>query len=401
MSKLLKDLKNLVKDEKYGKTHVPVMASSGFDVFDYQNGNAVTIDGKEVHNIGLDYGKIVTVVGRTGSGKSTLAIQMAWSLIKDFENGNFIIMDFEGSNTENRIRAVTGMTQEEFSDRVEIKSVGISTETVYEIIKQFRDFKMKKDIRKILEVDSPHGALDENGKPLKVMTPTVILIDSVAMMTPREYMGGDQMAHNMVGNHAAKVNTRLFKDIVQPCLEANIIPIFINHITDDINTGITPKAAMTNYLKQGESLPGGKAPVYLTNTLIKVTPSTKLDESKLYKIKGFEAKVELIKSRTAPAGITSTMVFDQVEGFNNLLTNLTFLKENKVVEGGAWLTLADTGHKFQNGAFVEMYNTNEEFRSEFDRLVKETLVSSLRSSSRAKEAEVAEEEQEDFIEDEE
>ena len=47
----------------------------------------------------------------------------------------------------------------------------------------------------------------------------------------------------------AKANTQLFKRLVQPCMEANIIMIFINHITAKVETGVTPTQASIQLFK--------------------------------------------------------------------------------------------------------------------------------------------------------
>jgi hypothetical protein len=45
------------------------------------------------------------------------------------------------------------------------------------------------------------------------------------------------------------------KRLVQPCKEANIIVIFINHINQKVSTSIFPTKANINYLKQDETIP--------------------------------------------------------------------------------------------------------------------------------------------------
>ena len=65
-----------------------------------------------------------------------------------------------------------------------------------------------------------------------------------------------------------------------------------------------------------KAISGGKAAMYVTDTLIKLTASSKLEEDKLWGIKGFEAKVEICKSRHAPAGAVN-MIYDQTNGFRN------------------------------------------------------------------------------------
>jgi len=172
--------------------------------------------------------------------------------------------------------------------------------------------------------------------------------------------------------------------LVQPISEANIIVIFINHINQMVSTGPMPVAADINYLKQGETLPGGRAIQYQSNTLIKITPSTKLTEDKKYKIKGYETKIELVKSRTAPAGNVITMIYNQAEGFDSELTTFDYLKSNNMIKGagvGMYLeSLPDT--KFRMSNLKEKLAEDEEFYTHFYAAADLTLEGSLKESSR-------------------
>jgi hypothetical protein len=168
-------------------------------------------------------------------------------------------------------------------------------------------------------------------------------------------------------------------------MEANIIMIFINHITAKVETGVTPTQASINYLKQNESLPGGLAPQYLTNTLIKITTASKLDEEKTYKVKGFEAKIELIKSRTAPAGRSINMIFNQAEGFDEELSTLEYIKANGGLKGGGksyYLEGLDEV-KFSLGDFKAKVKENAQLKTHLQVLGEAYLAASLKESSKA------------------
>lgn len=328
----INELNEIMSDKKFGYNEDQLMLSTGFDVIDYLNGNVTTTnDGKKKYNVGIDAGKIVTIIGKTGVGKSTLALQIASNIIRKYDQSSLFVLDFEQSNSKDRIRSITGMSEEEFDQKVSIKKIAISTETVLEMASQIK--KLKLEHKDELLTPNKEGILDEKGKPKKILPPTVIFVDSIAMMMPREAVQAEEMTGQMSATQMAKANTQLFKRLVQVCMEGNIVMIFINHITQKVETGPTPTAAAINYLKQNESLPGGNAPMYLTNTLIKVVASSKLEEDKTYKIKGFEAKVELIKSRTAPAGRSMTMIFNQAEGFDGDLSLLEYIKANGMLKG--------------------------------------------------------------------
>ena len=129
----------------------------------------------------------------------------------------------------------------------------------------------------------------------------------------------------------------------------------------------------------------GLAPQYLTNTLIKITTSSKLDEEKTYKVKGFEAIVELIKSRTAPAGRSIKMIFNQAEGFDEELSMLEYIKANDGLKGGGksyYLEGLDTV-KFSLGEFKAKVKENAQLKMHLQALAEAYLAASLKESSKA------------------
>jgi hypothetical protein len=180
------------------------------------------------------------------------------------------------------------------------------------------------------------------------------------------------------------MNTQLVKRLTQICSEANIIVIYINHINAKVETGVTPTQASINYLKQDETLPGGLAMQYMTDTLIKITTSSKLDETKTYQIKGFETKIELIKSRTAAAGRSVTMIYNQMEGFDDELSMLEFIKSNNMLKGspvGYYIDGLDTV-KFKLATFKQTMKNSQVLKDYFYATVLNLLEASLKESKK-------------------
>lgn len=124
--------------------------------------------------------------------------------------------------------------------------------------------------------------------------------------------------------------------------------------------------------------------MYLTDTLIKITTSSKLDETKTYQIKGFEAKLELIKSRTAAAGLSVTMLYNQLEGFDDELSMLEFVKANNKLKGspvGYYIEGLDTV-KFRLSTFKQALKASKELQDHFKLVVTELLEQSLKASTK-------------------
>lgn len=342
---------------------------------------------------GLSNGRIAMVIGKSGSGKSTLAIQMGVNMIKGYDDGLMYLYDFEQNNTRERIRMVTGVSEEYYNDHITILREGISTESVLRMLSKIKELKVKNE--KELLVPNENGIKDEKGELVKILPPTVVIVDSLAMMMPEDNLAEEEIQGSMAATSTAKINSQFFKKAAQICNRANIILIFINHITQAISIGPTPVAADVNYLKQGEAISGGKTAVYVTDTLIKITPSSKLEEDKKFQIKGFEAKVEICKSRRAPAGRAVNMIYDQVNGFRNDLSILDYINSNGALKGNgmAYYLEGFDKVKFKYSTFVEKLKSEPEFRDYFFKLGNALLLASVRESKNieVEEKEVAEE----------
>lgn len=118
----------------------------------------------------------------------------------------------------------------------------------------------------------------------------------------------------------------------------------------------------------------GTSSIFLADSLIKLEPGSKLEEDKDFGIKGFTVKAKYIKSRSNSSGREMTLVFDQEKGFDNLLTNVQYLKEAKLLQGsghGYYIETAPT-KKFKMKTVRELYATDKEFKEAFDSYI-ETL----------------------------
>ena len=167
-------------------------------------------------------------------------------------------------------------------------------------------------------------------------------------------------------------------------MEANIIPIIINHLNTNMSMGVTPPEATTRYLKNTEAVSGGAAVGYLTNLFIKIDAKEKLEPKDKFGIKGFMSNITIIKSRNAAAGRSFPFVFNQVEGFDSELSMFEFLKANGLIKGagvGMYLEGLETV-KFRMGNLKEKLATNEEFRNYFYMIAEEALKQTVTTSSK-------------------
>jgi len=127
----------------------------------------------------------------------------------------------------------------------------------------------------------------------------------------------------------------------------------------------------------------GSSCIFLANTLVKIVTSSKLTEDKEYGIKGFKCVGELIKSRSNESGRTFDLVFSQADGFDNILTNLSILKDAGYLKGSprAYYFEGADDIKFTLRQYKEKYLTSEKLRNVVDKLIKELYISYIPSST--------------------
>ena len=381
------DFNKIVKSDikNFGYDVEQFMFKSDFPTFDYLNGQVeYDRNGNPSYSVGIDAGKTIMIVGKAGCGKSTFGLQLAWSIMKKYEQSTMFIYDFEQSHTKNRIKSLTGMDDEEYERRIVLKKVGIYTESILKIVKQLAKFK--KTNEKDLLVPNCEGDIDPaTGKPRLILPPTFIFIDSLASMRTESYQEGEEMNGLTAGGRNAINNKELINRILQPCMEANIIPIIINHLNTNMSMGVTPPEATTRFLKNTEAVSGGAAVGYLTNLFLKIEAKEKLEPDDKFHVKGFMANINIIKSRNTEGGKSFPFVFNQVEGFDPELSMFQFLKNNGVIQGsgvGMYLPGLED-HKFRMSNIKTKLATDPEFKSQFYLLTEEALKQSVSVSSKA------------------
>lgn len=397
MGKLMDAYSDLAKKDKgFGSEARPNdFYLSGLDVLDYTNAKYRN-DGTLA--VGFEARKAIMLVGNPGVGKSTLGYQIGASIIKNFDEGTFFHDDFERAGSDERMIAITSLTEEDIvNGKYKRYDRDISTDSVYKQI--FAINKLKVAAGDDIQYDT--GLVDRNGNKVIDYQPTVVCIDSIALMTKQELDDKEEIGGQMDATAAAKANTSLYKRTANPCNNSNIIIIGINHLNDkvDINA-FAKKQSSINFLKQDETIPGGKAPQYLSSYLIKLIASSKLVEEKEYGIKGYEVIIEFIKSRSIAAGTTCKLVFDQLNGFDNDLSNLLYLRDNKLLKGNGMAYYIDSypDTKFKLKNFKEIKARDKKFSKAFDKYIKELLMADVKKAKVLENIEVPKDELE-YLED--
>lgn len=363
------------KDPRMEEAVADVMYPTGFLPFDFLNGYKVHVKSDTqdfwYSSVGIVDGSSTMILGRSGSGKTTIALQMAANIIRPFPEATIFYDDIEGGSNDTRRELLTHFTPEECQQRIIYRNTAVSAENFYKRIASIYEIKMNN--RADFEYDT--GKLDSQGNKIYKLIPTVYILDSLALLTPEKLTEEEELSGQMSTTATAKTNTAVFKRIIPKLKAANIILFTINHINDKIEiNAFTHSKAQISFLKQGETLPGGKAALYLANNMIRVDDGAKLKETDGLGINGKIVDFEIIKSRTNAAGRSVPMVFDFTSGFDDILSLFMFLKSTGAIITGATCYLR--GHedmKFRQRDFKNKLFNDPEFAKAFNEVARAEL----------------------------
>lgn len=365
------------KDQRMSQEAVfDVGYATGFLAFDFLNGTVIHVKTPEkkfkYNSIGIVDGSITMVIGRSGCGKTTWLVQTAGNILRRFDKACVWHDDIEGGIVEARRERLTGLFGDDLKNRYLSRNSGVNSENVYERIKIIHDLKLEN--KEEYQYDT--GLYTSRGEKIYKLQPSIYILDSLAMLSPDKYTEQDELSGQMAATATAKANADLFRKVVPLLKSANIMLFVVNHITQNIDINpMAKKKAQLSYLKQDESLPGGKTPVYLSNLLIRFDDNTKLKDTEGLGIAGNVVDLSLLKSRTSNVGKSIPLIFDHKRGFDPELSLLQLLKDMKLVNGaGAYLYLKDrSDYKFSQKQFKDKLIQDEEFRNIFMEVSLEAL----------------------------
>ena len=386
MSFLIDSFRTLAaKDKDYANRKEAVndiLYPTGFPNFDVTNGYIAegldpnTKKKYQYINSGICDGSVNLIIARSGSGKSTFCVQASSNIVRPFENGTVFEENIEGGMTVQRRIQLSRFDSEEIKGRFNVRNSGITIENFYKRVKAIHDLK----IEHASELEYDTGVHDIYGNPIKKLVPTVVILDSLATISPEKVSEDKELGGQMTQTAAAKAIAATLRALVPACKEANIIIFMINHITQkvEINPMMHSKS-QTIYLKNTETLPRGVTPIYLANNVIRIDDATKLKDGEGFGVAGAITTFSLVKSRSARANSATKMVFDQNKGFDPELSMYLYLKDNGYVNGaGVSYYLGDnTEYKFAQKNFKKKLEEDEGFRKVFQDISFKALRASM------------------------
>nr|DAX41688.1 MAG TPA: Recombination and repair protein [Caudoviricetes sp.] len=326
---------------------------TGFHLYDYFFGSVINIHDqygniiRQEPRVGQAAGTFNMFVGASGSSKTTLAIQVASNILRQFENATIMHYDCEQRIDISRIEIVSQLPSYYFhgdTQRYILQAGAVGLDVIQEAIVKMYVNKMK--MKKELIVDS--GFKDEFNNPVMIFPPSIFIIDSITTVlsttfspdNTKEASDAEKMRGNTEGARDAKTLKGFFKDILPLCKEANIIIFAVNHLNSNMSmNAFMPVAKQQNFLKQEESIPGGKTMIFYPFNIAKMVakPSDDFRED-TDGFSGHMVMIEPIKSSSNQSGnnskgVSFQMVFSYKHGFDPLRTLIMYGKEKGLIEG--------------------------------------------------------------------
>lgn len=341
------DKKNLFRSNVVTYFH-----KTGFPLFDYYFGSVINIHNelgeivRQEPMIGQAAGTFNLILANSGAGKTTLVVQIAANIIRPYKNATIHHYDCEQRFDVSRGENISQLPISDFDDggRYILKSGLVTLEGMQEAIVGIYTKKMKMRDEILVKT----GRLNEFGKEIEILEPTVIIIDSITSVIDagfsfndtKEVLKAGELRSNTAGARDAKTIKGFLKDIIPLCKEANIIIYAINHINGNMSmNAFTGPTKQQNFMKQDEAIPGGKVLIFYPFNIVKMIAKTSDDfTDDTDGFNGFMVTFEPVKSSSnqsgnSSKGVSFDMVFSYKDGFDSLRSLIIYGREKGIIEG--------------------------------------------------------------------
>ena len=348
------------KADKYFDCNASVISySTGFPVLDYYLGYKVNVcdeDGKYVDSypsLGITAGSYVLFIGKPSTSKTSTAVKIAGNIVRNFDNGMVMHFDLECAMNYSRIQALTKLHMNDMLDgKYILRQEKLTLADIKSSIIRLYNEKIKNADKYTYDT----GKKNEFGEPIKLLEPSVVILDSIATISTGledESAKSLEKAEEVMSQTERMRLTgeigRFFNDILKYLREANITLIAINQIKQNPQMGFVKSPAEVMYLKQDEHCPGGYAPLFNAQIMLKFVAlgSDKYtDEDDGFS--GFKVRAEIIKSRVSAAGKFVNLVYDKNIGVDMVRSTVDYAKDMGLVSGNknGYYFITDKDEKF-------------------------------------------------------
>ncbi|MHC1707618.1 MAG: recombinase RecA [Bacteroidales bacterium] len=332
MSKDSTDLKEKLKalqltldkiEKNYGKGAVMKLGDNAIEQVEVIPTGSIGLD-TALGVGGLPKGRVIEIFGPEASGKTTLAIHAIAECQK--RGGLAAFIDAEHA-----------------FDRAYAAKLGVDTDNLY-----------------ISQPDNGEQALEITDNLIRSGAIEIIVIDSVAALTPKSEIDGD-MGEAKLGLQARLMSQALRK-LTATISKTGCCCIFINQLRDKIGV----------MFGSPETTTGGNA--------LKFYASVRLDIRRISQIKdgenivGGRAKVKVLKNKVAPPFRTAEFDIIYGEGISRTGEIIDLATEYNIVKkSGSWYSYGETKLGQGRDALKQLLLDNPELSEELENLVREQL----------------------------
>lgn len=274
---------------------------------------------------GYPRGRVIEIYGPESSGKTTLAIHAIAEAQK--KGGLAAFIDAEHA-----------------FDRFYAENLGVDVANLY-----------------ISQPDNGEQALEIADQLIRSGAIDIIVIDSVAALTPKAEIEGD-MGDSKMGLHARLMSQALRK-LTSVIDKTSTTVIFINQLRDKLGV----------LFGNPETTTGGNA--------LKYYASVRLDVRRIGQIKdgdnvvGNRTRVKVVKNKVAPPFRSTEFDIMFGEGISKLGEIIDMGVECKVIQkSGSWFSYGDTKLAQGRDAVKSLLKDNDELRQEIEEKVREALL---------------------------
>ena len=286
-------------------------------------------------SIGLDYalgvgglprGRVTEIYGPESSGKTTLAIHVIAEAQK--QGGICAIIDAEHA-----------------FDRFYAEKLGVDVNNLW-----------------IAQPDNGEQALDIAEQLINSGAIDVLVVDSVAALTPKSEIEGE-MGDKNVGLHA-RLMSQAMRKLTGTIAKTRTCCIFINQIREKIGV----------MFGNPETTTGGNALKFYSSVRIEIRPSTFIKDGE--NTIGRLAKVKVVKNKVAPPFKKAEFELMFGEGISRAGEILDLAVEHGIVKkSGAWFSYNGTKLGQGRDAVKRVIGDNPELADELEAKVREAVFS--------------------------
>ena len=275
---------------------------------------------------GYPKGRIIEIYGPESSGKTTLAIHAIAEVQK--AGGIAAIIDAEHA-----------------FDRFYAAKLGVDVDNLW-----------------ISQPNNGEEALEIAEQLIRSSAIDIIVIDSVAALTPKAEIEGD-MGDNKVGLHARLMSQALRK-MTSSISKTNTTCIFINQLREKIGV----------MFGNPETTTGGNALKFYASVRLDIRPSSPIKDGE--NILGKQTKVKVVKNKVAPPFRRAEFDIMFGEGISRSGEIVDLGVEHDIIKkSGPWFSYNDTKLGQGRDATKQVIQDNPELAEEIEGLIMEAIQS--------------------------